>query len=1016
MKYKAKIITNLVGAISVFMLFNILLVSAHNVEENPLQKPPDILKKLILNRNSPVGKNPMEFDTHNNSKKDLNEIINRIKQNRTTSYIQITYSREYSFTYAGGGAIKELPNKKFTKLQNAILSNEWGGYVLQAPINSWETFYAPNLPGYTANPKVIPGEVFTNTMKDVQYYNIRYTPNNPVVKEKRQYKRTITYKLPNGTEAKPNTVQTVTQDVEKTISTGAIKLIDPIQKFAAVSVPVVSGYTANQSMVPAQTLDNKTPNNQVVTITYTQDKPKPTQKREYKRIIRYKSSDGEVSIPDNVQTIMQNVEKDIYGDYKVVAPIQSFSEVWSPKINGYTADIGSIGAQPLSDNTPTTINLTVTYRKQAPLPDKMAHIPIWVINTNDNKRLVTTEKVIPSNGNYNFENIVRSFIPDGYEFVRYKNASGWAKPGYDNVPVEIYVRPTAKDETRTYQRVIKYRVSGTTTSVATDTVQRVQQRVQTSPGTNTVVLKEPIQSFPEVTTPMKAGYSADRYTVASQKLTNATPLNQEVIVNYTKITAPPEQQGLIPIVVVDDDEQEKQLSGQLIQYPVGKPYEFTNSGVQKYVPENYKIDHIENAKGVLTSPGMGVAVRVHVKHEVTPRYAVYTRTIGFTAESDIKLPNPIKQSVEVIILYDKVTKEERISNELKSTFSAVDVPVIDGYVADKPQIAEEKITMKTALNQNIIVNYTKKSSLPEQQGLLPIVVVDDDENGKQLFGQLINYPVGKPYHFTNSDVQQYVPENYKIDHIENAKGVLSVVGMGKPVRVHVKHEVIPRYAVYKRTIEFKSEIGIDIELPRSIIQSEEAIIFYDKVTKEEYISNELKSTFSAIDVPVIDGYVADKTTIPEEKITIKTPVEQTITITYNRNVKLIVPTDIDFGKVAIGSEEYFGRKDQNTNTIKGSLAVSGLDNKHMYWFITVVPESDDKTSVFDINNQKIGIDDTRIVYQTGDGTKQGSQTVLLNNQNKDEVKLRMFHDSIDMTLIGKTQAYTLNWALKTVPA
>jgi len=300
---------------------------------------------------------------------------------------------------------------------------------------------------------------------------------------------------------------------------------------------------------------------------------------------------------------------------------------------------------------------------------------------------------------------------------------------------------------------------------------------------------------------------------------------------------------------------------------------------------------------------------------------------------------------------------------------------------------------------------------------VPMYIYDNDDGGKLLDVQLMAVKPYKSYLANVNNVFPYLPDNYEAVSINNGHGMAELNKDGDPVvtpiDIYVKHVKVKQDKTFTRTIKFATAKDVEMDkLPDDVVQKVTQSVELDKATNKFKVLSPQKS-FDTYAVPEFVGYKSDKETVPSQAITSDTSDETEITVNYDYLIKLSVPDDIDFGAIKLGSPQYYGAKAQNSQEINGELSVENGDRRFKTWSIALTPNSETKSTIFNVNDQQVGIGETKIVYQTN-RWKTGKE-LLLNNQNKNSLSINTFNSYAGMLPSGTEQSYTLNWALQIVP-
>ncbi|QYC98780.1 MucBP domain-containing protein [Lactiplantibacillus plantarum] len=235
---------------------------------------------------------------------------------------------------------------------------------------------SPVIKGYTPDQAQIGTQTVTGDSNDLEF-TVVYTKNAPTVTtESKTVNETIHYVYTDGTTAHDDYVAqplTFTRNVYTDAVTGekTYGAWSAAQQFAAVTSPVIKGYTANKPSIGTQTVTGDS-NDLEFTVVYTKNAPTvTTESKTVNETIHYVYTDGTTAHDDYVAqplTFTRNVYTDaVTGEktYGAWSAAQQFAAVTSPVIKGYTANKSSIGTQTVTGDS-NDLEFTVVYTKNAP--------------------------------------------------------------------------------------------------------------------------------------------------------------------------------------------------------------------------------------------------------------------------------------------------------------------------------------------------------------------------------------------------------------------------------------------------------------------------------------------------------------------------------------------------------------------------------------------------------------------------------------------------------------------------
>ena len=291
---------------------------------------------------------------------------------------------------------------------------------------------------------------------------------------------------------------------------------------------------------------------------------------------------------------------------------------------------------------------------------------------------------------------------DKYEIVnegQIPNEIVFGTRGYPAITVHLKHKHKKITRDNTVTRTIEYRDES---GKLLDAVK--QSLVFTRTGDKDLVTNQeilntdvPSQSFDEVKTPEKVGYTPDKAVVPSETVTFDTKDYTETVVYKAN-----EQTGRV--VYVDDDNGGQKVKQGSISGKTGETVKVTPE-----VPENY--EEVAGNPTDYTFPDDGTdesnVVTIHLKHkhETVTRDNVVTRTIEYRDESG-KLLDAVKQSLVFTRTGDKdlVTNQEILNTDVPSqSFDEVKTPEKAGYTPDKISVPAKEVTINDSNTTEVVI-------------------------------------------------------------------------------------------------------------------------------------------------------------------------------------------------------------------------------------------------------------------------------------------------------------------------
>ena len=372
---------------------------------------------------------------------------------------------------------------------------------------------------------------------------------------------------------------------------------------------------------------------------------------------------------------------------------QTFTAVQSPVIEGYTPDKAVVPSKTVTFDTEDYTE-TVVYKA-----NEQKGKVVYVDDDKDGQEVKQgsisgktgeTVKVTPE-------------VPENYEEVG-GNPKDYTFPenGTDEsnvVTIHLKHKHEAVTRDNTVTRTIEYRDES---GKLLDTVK--QSLTFTQPGDKDLVTNQkiwntdvPSQSFDEVKTPAKVGYTPDKAVVPSETVTFDTKDYTETVVYKAN-----EQTGRV--VYVDDDKGGQEVKQGSISGKTGETVKVTPE-----VPENY--EEVAGNPTDYTFPEDGtdesniVTIHLKHKHETVTRDNTVTRTIEYRDEKG-NLLGTKSQSLTFTQPGDKdlVTDQVIWSTDVPSqSFDEVKTPEKAGYTPDKASVPAKEVTINDSNTTEVVI-------------------------------------------------------------------------------------------------------------------------------------------------------------------------------------------------------------------------------------------------------------------------------------------------------------------------
>ena len=629
-----------------------------------------------------------------------------------------------------------------------------------------------------------------------------------------------------------------------------------------------------------------------------------------------------------------------------------YSEVTSPMISGYTADIASVSAETI---TPTSQNSTVTVRYTA----NEQVLTYTVIDDGDSGKLLEnqvalatgeTSSIVGASILQNYLDIINGYVGKGYVVVSQDSlpANFDDNDAVDqNVVIRLdHGRLEEAGETKTVKQTISY-VYGNGPKQGEEASKTIEKEyVFTSKNTLDAVTKEvlstvwsDLQTTPEIISPTIDGYVADKQSIASQNLTHEsenlvdvvtyTAGIQTVKIHYVDVYGVDKGTGYTPTSGVELTDQLPTLTGDAEKAYTNTLWNYGQLGYELVEAQP------EAIQGVFDDdPSVEQNYYVYLTHTIndvegTP--VTVTRVVNYIYASGPKTGQVAADSVSEVKTFVPTYKVDQVTKQnvgaptwtpASDILAEVTSPTISGYTADIATVSAETIT-PTSQNSTITVRYTANEQV------LTYTVIDDGDSGKLLEDQvtlatgetssivgasvlqdyqnIINGYISKGYVVVSQDS---LPANFDDSDAVDQNVVIHLEHGEKPVGPNDPH--IPNTPVnpkdpdgpkwptsdqyskkYTSTITYVDDKGN--KLTEDVVQTSiwTRTLLIDTVTGAIKNPDEAwtadRAQYSSVDSPLIKGYYVDKVMVASKDSIQDNLYEQ---VTY-RALGKIVPVDPD---------------------------------------------------------------------------------------------------------------------------
>ena len=573
-----------------------------------------------------------------------------------------------------------------------------------------------------------------------------------------------------------------------------------------------------------------------------------------------------------------------------------FDAVPTPVKTGYTPDVQTVPAETVTPGS-NNIQKVVTYTPDA------QKLSVKFIDDTTGQVLKTVAKTGVTNAatGYNTQSDIQSY--EGQHYVLVSDSSHGANLVFDSndstdQTYEVHFKHGTHqiDEHHTIAQTVHY----TTTdhaSVPDDHTTSVQfdrdgyhDEVTNADHWNTWK-QGGTQTFAEVPTPKKAGYTPDKSSVPAT-VVRPSDHNQTIDVTYT-----PDTQKVI-VTFIDDTDSGKTLKTVTKTGPTNSSAGYTTGDdINEYKGQHYVLvsdqTHGQNIT-FDTDTNTDQRYEVHLKHsthQINDRRTV-TETVHYKMTDRTTAPADHTAKVDFSRdgFNDEVTGIDHWNAWTPAAthqFDAVHSPEVKGYTPDTDQITAVTVNPDS---QNIDRTVTYS---PDVQKL--DVTFIDDTTGEALKTVVKNGVTNADANYsTKSDIQNYESQHYVLvsDSSNGAELVFdNDDAVDQHYKVHLKHatHAIDEHHVINETVHYQMSDGTKAPADyqaKALSFSRDG--FNDEVTGTDHWNAwtpKAEQTFDKVASPVVAGYTPDLAQINAQTVK-PTDHDLEFTVTYTPNVQI----------------------------------------------------------------------------------------------------------------------------------
>lgn len=472
----------------------------------------------------------------------------------------------------------------------------------------------------------------------------------------------------------------------------------------SVSVPDNYVLASGQSSSGTYTFKASDNDNIIVHLSHIQATGTTTTTRNIYFIVEYNNSLN----PEPVnQTAMWNVTKDMVTGAITATTTDSYNQVDSLPISGYTANtaiVPSENLEPITTLPANAADIYVTYTADAQT------VSTEYVDDSASETIVGTPKIIDGYTGTS-TNWDTSDLPAGYQLAANQPSSGtYTFTAEDNQVVQIHVvHIHTQSEMNTNDTVNYYELPQD--KAEQSKTESVNWKIDTDEATG-ISTFTPSSTAIEISTPEVPGYTPSEQTIKFTQATSETqPSDQTADVTYS---ADPQE---ITFTYFDDT-----TGDEMENLDITLEGHTDEAGTYTViVPKNYVLSQGQSATVPYTyTADVQTPTEVHLTHAIADGTVVTTRTITYVVDGNpTAAPKAVVQKITWKVVRDMVTGTSYAIAQ--NGYDAVITPELAGYTADKSGIAQEllgRVDTADLADSAVTVTYTA----------IPVAPDNDSEN------------------------------------------------------------------------------------------------------------------------------------------------------------------------------------------------------------------------------------------------------------------------------------------------
>ena len=539
----------------------------------------------------------------------------------------------------------------------------------------------------------------------------------------------------------------------------------------------------------------------------------------------------------------------------------TYGSVPVPVVTGYYADKAEAGFKTVTLDEPE-------------VTDKVIYKPLGkIIQVDENFNVIpNSNSVTYENNPYNPREAVETAIPDapaGYK-IRELQPHAWGynivdktiEPNDESDPDRIskdtpivYV-PLTSDVTKSTKQTVVFEGAGEKTP-ATNIKDDYVFTGKKDLTTNAITWKTSSHTYGSVPVPVVPGYIADKSQAGQLEVTLATP-NVEELVSYTPV-------GRIIFV----DEARNQIVGtNAVPYTNAPDPTKVESTTLPTLPTGYEIKSGQNISGFNSSslqvlpPDATADTKIILVSKKETLNQGTSQTVTFVGAGE-KTPATKVQNDFVFTGTKDMVSGVSTWDVSSHRYGSVPVPVVPGYIADKSQAGQLEVTLATP-NVEELVSYTPVGR---------IIFVDEARN--QIVGtNAVPYTNAPDPTKVESTTLPTLPTGYEIKSGQNISGFNSSSLQVLPPDATADTKIIlvsKKETLSQVTSQTVTFIGAGEKTPAAKLQNDFVFTGTKDMVSGVSTWDMSSHTYGSVPVPVVPGYIANKSQAGQLEVTVATP-------------------------------------------------------------------------------------------------------------------------------------------------